>query len=53
MIVNTLHYLKENGMIMNGHLERMLKKVVMSNLKIPSQHLTAGTENYHENPFSE
>jgi hypothetical protein len=53
MFVNKIHYLQENGMIMNGKLERMLKEVVMSNLKIPSQHLTGGTENYHQNPVSE
>jgi len=26
MFVNKLHYIKENGTIMNGNLERMLKK---------------------------
>jgi hypothetical protein len=53
MFVNKLHYLQENGMIMNGNLERILKEVIMFNLKIPSQHLTAGTDDYHKNPLSE
>lgn len=52
LFVNKLCYLQENCMIMNGNLERMLKEVIMLNLKIPSQHLTAGTENYHKNPLS-
>jgi hypothetical protein len=29
----------------------MLKEVVMSNLKTPSQHLTGGTENYQKIPY--
>jgi hypothetical protein len=52
MFVNKICYLQENGMIMNYNLERMFK-VVMSNLKIPSQHLTGGTDNYHKNSLSE
>ena len=36
MFVSKLCYRQENGMIMNGNLERMLKEVIMFNLKIPS-----------------
>jgi hypothetical protein len=51
LLYSTLCYLQENGMIINGNLERVLKEMIMSNLKIPSQHLTAGTDNYHRNPL--